>query len=83
MINRFTLGFKDPCLSLGRHVYSLINPNVAWAFDPKSTRLGDRAMETESSELFIGVDISKKRLDISNDSKSEAWSELNNDDGVS
>jgi len=40
-------------------------------------------MKTESSELFIGVDICKDRLDIANDSKSEVWSELNNDDGVS
>ena len=40
-------------------------------------------MKTESSELFIGVDISKARLDIANDSNSEVWSELNNDEGVS
>ena len=40
-------------------------------------------MKTESSEVFIGVDISKKQLDIANDSTSEVWSELNNDDGVS
>jgi transposase len=40
-------------------------------------------MKTESSELFIGVDISKDRLDIANDSNSEVWSEFNNDGGVS
>ena len=61
----------------------LLTRTVAWALKPESTRLGDGAMKTESSELFIGVDISKARLDIANDSNSEVWSELNNDSGVS
>lgn len=39
-------------------------------------------MKKESSGFFIGVDISKDRLDIANNSKSEVWSEPNNDSGV-
>lgn len=40
-------------------------------------------MKKKSSELFIGVDVCKDRLDIANDSNSETWSEPNNDSGVS
>ncbi len=40
-------------------------------------------MKKEISELFIGIDICKDRLDITNDSNSETWSESNNDSGVS
>ncbi|MCH7938147.1 MAG: IS110 family transposase [Candidatus Marinimicrobia bacterium] len=40
-------------------------------------------MKTRSSEVFIGVDVCKDRLDIANDSNSETWSESNNDSGVS
>lgn len=40
-------------------------------------------MKTRSSEVFIGVDVCKDRLDIANDANSETWSESNNDSGVS
>ena len=40
-------------------------------------------MKTQSSELFIGVDVCKDRLDIANDSNSEVWFETNDDSGVS
>ncbi len=83
MIDRFVLGFVNPWLSLGRHVHSLINPNGCLGFKPESTRLGDRAMKTGPSKLFIGIDISKDRLDIADDPHSEVWSESNDDAGVS
>jgi transposase len=39
-------------------------------------------MKSKSSEVFIGIDVCKERLDIANDSSSEVWSESNNDAGV-
>ncbi len=40
-------------------------------------------MKKETSELFIGIDICKDRLDIADDSDSKPWSVANDDAGVS
>jgi len=39
-------------------------------------------MKKENSELFIGIDICKDRLDIADDSNSKPWSVANDDQGV-
>lgn len=61
----------------------LLTRTVAWDLEPVSTRLGERAMKSKSSEVFIGVDVCKDRLDIANDSNSEVWLESNDDAGIS
>lgn len=85
MIGRFTLGIPIPWLSAGRHAFSLINPNGCRG--PSGARI-DKAgrqslMKQEHSELFIGIDICKDRLDIADDSNSKIWSVANDDSGVS
>lgn len=40
-------------------------------------------MKKEISELFIGIDICKDRLDIADDSNAKPWSVANNEKGVS
>jgi len=85
MTGRFTLGIPIPRLSMGRHVFSLMNPNGCRG--PSGARI-DKAgrqslMKQAHSELFIGIDVCKDRLDIADDSGSPIWSVANDDAGVS
>jgi len=40
-------------------------------------------MKLKSSELFIGIDICKDRLDVADDCNSRTWSVVNDDSGIS
>jgi len=77
-----SLGLQTRALAWVVMSILLLTRTVAWDLKPVSTRLGERAMKSKSSEVFIGIDVCKDRLDIANDSNSEVWSESNNDVGI-
>lgn len=85
MAGRFILGIPIPFLSVGRHAFPLMNPNgCRGPLGARIDKTGRQSlMKQKYSELFIGIDVCKDRLDIADDSNSPLWSVANDDSGVS
>ena len=82
MADRSPPGFSKPCRSFGRHAFIPTEPEQLHGFKPEFTRLGQKEVFM-SSNVFVGIDVSKDSLDIAILPLKEHWQEVNNDDGIS
>jgi transposase len=69
-------------VSMGRHVHLELTRTVARAEKPAPARTGGQDLFMSQSSVFIGIDVSKNRLDVAIRPHRVSFSVTNNDAGI-
>src|SRR3970040_184833 len=83
--DRFTLGLLRPCRRSGRHVWSLTEPEqLRGPVEAAFARPGHRGEEGPMTAIavFVGIDVSKDRLDLALRPTGERGTSPNTERGI-